>query len=73
MAQSVEMICHADRDLPSGVTNCLLLFDPDIPINGEHILTSLRRAKVDLKQGSYYRVTFEEIDPPEGSSGQIIT
>jgi hypothetical protein len=62
--QSIEVKCEAARDLKTGVTNCFLVIDPGVPPKGEYLLTMLRRTSVSLKLGSYYRITFEEIDPP---------
>jgi hypothetical protein len=62
--QSVDVKCEADQDLRSGVTNCFLEVHPGFPQGEEYILTTLRRVAVDLKRGSYYRVTFEEIAAP---------
>jgi hypothetical protein len=64
MTESVDVICTIDLDLASGKTMCRLAVDPMAALNGEHIIVNLRRSTVDLHRGKWYRVTFEEIDPP---------
>jgi hypothetical protein len=62
--QSVEVKCEAAQYLPNNVVNSFLVVDPGVPPRAEYILTTLRTAVVNLKPGSYYRVTFEEIAAP---------
>jgi hypothetical protein len=63
--QSIEVFCHAAQDMPSGVTSSLLLLDPNTPLDGEYLMSSLRKSNVELVIGRHYRVTFTEIEAPK--------
>jgi hypothetical protein len=64
MSQSVIVRCTAAVDLADGKTISHLAGDPTEKLNGEHIISSLRRSTVDLIVGKCYLVTFEEITSP---------
>ena len=67
--QSVEVFCHAAMDMPSGVTSSLLLLDQNTSLDGEYLMSSLRKTTVELDIGEYYEVTFRKIDPPNRTKG----
>ena len=62
--QSVEVKCEAAQDLAGDITNSFLPVAVD-PTKTQYLLTTLQKAVMALKRGSYYRVTFEEIDAPK--------
>ena len=68
MIQIIKIRCEALRDMKlSGLRNYFIEHVPSIPPRTEYSLIMVRKTALDLKHLAYYRVTFEEIDGPDGT------